>query len=199
MSDEYMYTDVHYIIEKGIDMDICVDRYKWKREAKSAKKRKERNERFESTPERKEYRKQYNAYYSSIPENKEKAKARLKEYFSRPEVQQAERERSRERHLKSRYGITLAEKNRLLEMQGGCALCGTQDPRSKIGWHVDHIHGRSSFKGIRGILCPGCNHWIGQMERNHITNSKVGDLLAYYFTTVFQETQARLRTIKDLI
>lgn len=60
--------------------------------------------------------------------------------------------------LKKHYGITLAERDLILESQGGrCAVCRTDDP-GKRGWFVDHCH---TTKKIRGILCQPCNSVLG--------------------------------------
>lgn len=57
--------------------------------------------------------------------------------------------------LRKRYGITLAERNLILESQGGvCALCFRVAKR----WHTDHDHKTGR---VRGILCSGCNTALG--------------------------------------
>lgn len=76
----------------------------------------------------------------------------------------------RDRSLRRRYGISAEEFDSLLAKQGGgCAACGTTEPRGKA-WHVDHDHAccptraRSCGKCIRGILCHGCNTALGNVE-----------------------------------
>lgn len=74
-----------------------------------------------------------------------------------------ERAHLQEKHLKRTYGLTLEQRQAMLELQGGgCAICGGDDTSSK-GWHVDHDH-RSGV--IRGILCSGCNTALGHMRDN---------------------------------
>ena len=69
------------------------------------------------------------------------------------------RERKAGMSLKRKYNITLQDKMRLLEEQGGvCAVCGSGEPGYTNGWHTDHIQGT---KFVRGILCRGCNTHIG--------------------------------------
>lgn len=60
--------------------------------------------------------------------------------------------------LRNRYGITLAEYERILnEQAGGCAICGSPPPERKR-LAVDHCH---DALHIRGILCSNCNTGIG--------------------------------------
>jgi hypothetical protein len=72
----------------------------------------------------------------------------------------ASRERSggaRKYHLWRRYGLALADHERMLvEQDNLCAVCGEGEPR-----HVDHDHvtGR-----VRGLLCFGCNGGLGQFR-----------------------------------
>ena len=66
--------------------------------------------------------------------------------------------------VKSRFGITLAEYDALLEKHGGrCAICGNEERVARIngakfGLAVDHCH--KSGK-IRGLLCMNCNRGLG--------------------------------------
>ena len=58
-------------------------------------------------------------------------------------------------HLKSTYGITLEEYDRLFALQSGvCAIC--QQSSSKA-LHVDHDHATGM---VRGLLCPRCNRFL---------------------------------------
>lgn len=57
--------------------------------------------------------------------------------------------------LRSRYGITLEERQRMYaEQQGKCKICGEAAP---LG--VDHAH--DGTKRVRGLLCVRCNTGIG--------------------------------------
>lgn len=57
------------------------------------------------------------------------------------------------------YGLTPAQLDELFAMQGRrCAICRSEDPRNKYGWHNDHDH---ITKRFRGILCARCNHLLG--------------------------------------
>lgn len=64
------------------------------------------------------------------------------------------RRQQRERLLKHRYGMTLADFDRLLAEQGGvCGIC-KKTPANGQQWHVDHDHHDGH---VAGILCPPCN------------------------------------------
>ncbi|WUN04179.1 endonuclease VII domain-containing protein [Streptomyces virginiae] len=57
-------------------------------------------------------------------------------------------------HLKRAYGITEAERERMIASQGGtCCICETAP-----AVHVDHCHKTGR---VRGVLCFNCNTAIG--------------------------------------
>jgi len=59
--------------------------------------------------------------------------------------------------LKTRYGISIAQYNAMLEEQGGvCAICGEQPEEERLC--VDHSHATGK---IRGLLCRRCNSGLG--------------------------------------
>lgn len=66
-----------------------------------------------------------------------------------------------------RYGITVAQYERLMSSQGAaCAVCGTDQPGGKGAWHIDHDHTCCQFEGscghcVRGLLCSRCNTAAG--------------------------------------
>lgn len=71
-----------------------------------------------------------------------------------------QRERDRARTLR-RYGITQADYDRMLALQGGrCAICATDDPGKK-SWCIDHDH---DTEAVRGLLCSLCNTGIGNLR-----------------------------------
>ena len=81
--------------------------------------------------------------------------------------EKANRDKVRARHranlLKTRYGITSEEYERILHRQGGaCALCFQEPPPGKH-LHVDHDHTTGK---IRGLLCYTCNAGIGYLKDN---------------------------------
>jgi|ERR1700677_371168 hypothetical protein len=72
---------------------------------------------------------------------------------------------TRDRNLRSKYGIDHAQYLMILARQGGCcAICGTVDPRSFKDWfHVDHDH---ATKEVRGLLCGKCNTGLGKFNES---------------------------------
>lgn len=78
----------------------------------------------------------------------------------------------RDRHLRSSYGITEREYNKILKKQKGvCALCGFQP--TTISLHVDHEHVKGYKKldpkekktKVRGLLCFRCNKFkVGRLD-----------------------------------
>lgn len=72
----------------------------------------------------------------------------------------------RDRSYRHKYGITLADYNRMFAEQGGrCAICeelstgGPDDPYHRL--HVDHNHEKDT---VRQLLCRRCNVAIGYLE-----------------------------------
>ena len=64
---------------------------------------------------------------------------------------------ARNYHLMRRYGITVADYDRLVAEQGGlCALCRDRAPE-----HVDHDHVTGL---VRGVLCSCCNQGLGNFR-----------------------------------
>lgn len=61
-----------------------------------------------------------------------------------------------------KFGITLADYDKMLEEQGGkCKICGTETPRGMGRFYVDHCH---RTKKIRGLLCHNCNILLGNAK-----------------------------------
>lgn len=66
--------------------------------------------------------------------------------------------------IKSMYGITLEERDAMIESQGhACAICHTRDPGGRKGctFHIDHCHVTGT---IRGMLCSNCNTALGKFQ-----------------------------------
>ena len=98
----------------------------------------------------------YHKKYREKPEVKEKRK----QHESKPEIVL----KRRIKHLKARYGVSLEEYNVILESQKNlCAICGGPLTRAKGKLpHIDHDHDTGK---VRGILCAGCNHGLGYVEK----------------------------------
>lgn len=87
---------------------------------------------------------------------------------------------TRDQHLRRRFGITLKDYERLLDMQDGvCAICG--EPETVVGrggvvlpLAVDHDHATGR---VRGLLCLRCNRALGSFE------ARLDDFLAYLAST----------------
>lgn len=84
----------------------------------------------------------------------------------------------------NKHGITIGQKGEIANDQGGCAICGHEDPGSK-GWVVDHDHKccpgeKSCPKCRRGILCGWCNKMLAYaFDRPQILESAIGYLKSH--------------------
>lgn len=66
--------------------------------------------------------------------------------------------------FKSKYGITVQQRDAMLAGQGGkCPMCLTEDPGDYNGWCIDHCHASGK---VRGILCRRCNLLLGYAGDN---------------------------------
>lgn len=68
--------------------------------------------------------------------------------------------------LRKSFGIELHEYKEMLDSQGGvCAICGNSETVTRdgvvINLAVDHCH---TTGAVRGLLCRGCNHGIGNFR-----------------------------------
>lgn len=65
-------------------------------------------------------------------------------------------------HLLNKYGLTLKDRDKLAEIQGGCGICGTKKPGGRHNtWNIDHCHNTGM---VRGVLCWNCNVAIGKLN-----------------------------------
>ncbi len=68
----------------------------------------------------------------------------------------------RRNQLKSRYGVSLGDYDRMLaEQEGVCAICRTSPDIRRLA--VDHDH---TTGAVRGLLCGTCNRTLAALERN---------------------------------
>jgi hypothetical protein len=73
--------------------------------------------------------------------------------LSKREATRRKRRSAHNSHLKSAYGITIDDYDRILASQGGrCSIC--KGGTSKRHFAVDHNHKNGN---IRGLLCARCN------------------------------------------
>ena len=106
--------------------------------------------------EQKAYRK---AYYEA---HKEERRASSRAYY------EAHKEETRVRQYKRKYGVTLADYNRMYkEQKGGCKICGRR-PKRRL--HVDHDH---TTGVVRGLLCSSCNLALGLLSEDSSVVEKV--------------------------
>lgn len=101
-------------------------------------------------------------------------------YDSRRERYERERDRSRDLAFRSKFGISLAEYDQMLEAQGSaCAICGkpeTVERNGKPRWlAVDHCHRTGK---VRGLLCGRCNPMIGYAADDAELLRKAADYVA---------------------
>ena len=67
-------------------------------------------------------------------------------------------------YLKSEYGITLDDYNKMFADQAGCcAICNTHASHLTKPLCVDHCHTTGK---VRGLLCGECNLAIGKLKDN---------------------------------
>lgn len=95
------------------------------------------------------------ARYRRDPEG---AQRRTREWNERNPERVAEYQR---RHRLRKLGVAYEDDqfDRLLvEQDGRCAICGTDEPGGRGGFHVDHDHETGQ---VRGLLCDLCNRGLG--------------------------------------
>lgn len=102
---------------------------------------------------------------SSDPEYREKIKQRSATGNSRlRDLPEEERiARTRKYRLKSAWGMTPEDFDRMMEAQGGCcAICKTTDPGSNRRFFaIDHDHKTGK---LRALLCNMCNLGLGKFQ-----------------------------------
>jgi len=103
-------------------------------------------------------------------ENPERARAKQREYLDSGRKQIWDRQS----HLKRKYGITIADYDRMFEEQNGvCAICGEPRPEART-LHVDHDHETGV---IRGLLCFRCNNALGDFREEYELFQRAADYL----------------------
>lgn len=120
-------------------------------------------------------------FRNMTPERQVSARARKTEWALRNRERTAQRKRAhyyanrdkyltieRDRAYRARYGITLADYDRMLKEQDSrCAICGSdralKNNERTWAFAVDHCHTTGK---VRGLLCNACNVGLGWFERH---------------------------------
>ncbi|WP_324277758.1 endonuclease VII domain-containing protein [Blastococcus brunescens] len=90
---------------------------------------------------------------------------------------------SRSYHLTRRYGITAAEADHRLAVQGGvCAICKTAPAD-----HVDHDHATGA---VRALLCFNCNGGLGQFKDDPAVLRAAAEYVRFHTLRQFLVTAA---------
>jgi hypothetical protein len=131
-----------------------------------------------------------NAHTGLLPEEKRRIAAEYQRArrAADPEAARAKargynQKNGRRYHIKSKFGITLDDWDRLLVGQSGrCYLCEKPLGAGRTDIHIDHDHaccpGRKSCgKCIRGLACQKCNQGVGQFGDDPQLMRKVADNL----------------------
>lgn len=114
------------------------------REEVLARKR-ENSRRLRSNPEYKKREAVYNSNYIKDPLIKQK-KVRIQVKYER---------------LKN-FGLTPEQYEQMkIDQDHKCKICGTDDPKGRGDWHVDHCHTTGK---VRGLLCFPCNTALGHFK-----------------------------------
>ena len=77
--------------------------------------------------------------------------------------------------LKKKYGITSEEYDRMLTEQNySCYICHKHEDKLDRSLAVDHCHETGK---VRGLLCGNCNRFLGQINDNIDTASRLLEYL----------------------
>lgn len=83
-------------------------------------------------------------------------------------------------------GLTPDQLEAMFQAQGCvCAICGANEPGSKIGWNVDHCH---KTDRVRFVLCAHCNRGLGAFRDNPALMRKAADMLETITTSRIDPT-----------
>jgi hypothetical protein len=109
------------------------------------------------------------AVYAQRPEVKARHNELVKASYHRDREKIRERAKGRydpaknkDQLLRSKFGLTLADYEAMLEAQGGvCAICLRPERKENKSLNVDHCH---STGIVRGLLCGPCNTGLGMFS-----------------------------------
>jgi hypothetical protein len=98
------------------------------------------------------------SYYKNLEENRKRNRERAAKLRADP----IRNERIKIYKRGGGAKLTKEQFDLLFELQGKkCAICRSDEPQSKIGWHLDHCH---KTKRVRFILCTHCNRGLGAFK-----------------------------------
>lgn len=81
------------------------------------------------------------------------------DWKNRQDTDETFKKKVRDSSTRTRYGIT-QEKLEYLQSFDTCQVC-SQPSKTKRGLHIDHDHRTGK---VRGVLCQGCNHALGNVN-----------------------------------
>ena len=126
--------------------------------AKDIGEYRKRKREWAKTPEQRQKNTEYMRKWRI--KNKARSNTHSKNSYHRHKIEIAQRRK--DRWLLSSYGITLADKQKMIRDQDNkCLICKETFKNSHLT-HVDHDH---STGEIRGILCSRCNGQLGWYEK----------------------------------
>lgn len=105
-----------------------------------------------------EHKEKKNEYHKKwVLEHKDSQRVKRRKYYASLPKEEKVR-RGRNNNLKSSYGMTVEQYDRMYSMQDGrCVCCAVFCERL----HVDHDHQTGK---IRGLLCQPCNTALGLVQ-----------------------------------
>lgn len=111
----------------------------------------------------------------SYQKNLDANRKRQREHQAKRRLVPEELEKIRTRKKAGGAGLTPEQWRAMFEVQGcRCAICGSAEPNSKMGWNTDHCH---KTKRVRFILCAHCNRGLGAFRDNPELMRKAADML----------------------
>lgn len=143
----------------------------------------------EWTEEEKERKRQSvlkNYYKDNVIDEKTKEKNRL----AQDRYRQNHPTSGMDRHFRSKYGITLEERNEMeLNQDGLCAICHRNPDGLKLmgaaNLQVDHNH---ETKQVRGLLCHSCNIGLGKFKDSPELLEAAAEYLKYHNNLALSNT-----------
>lgn len=129
---------------------------------------------YKDTQKRNEW--EQKRYHDLSPEAKT---ARYEKHRNKPGALEKLRKAQRWHHLRTKYGLTIADYwNLYLAQSGQCAICKTGDSHhSSTKLNVDHSHLTGK---VRSLLCGKCNKALGLVNDSTELLSAMIDYLTFH-------------------